>query len=216
MERIIKDKKELVKLIAFLAMCDGGLYKKSKNAYYAMNSTSLQYCEYAAAILSNLTGTTVVPRKDVNTDGYTRQQQYIVRTKSHPLLTKIHSYLYVDKYKTVPSHYLKLMDAECLAMLYMADGSICYKGSAISSVLLNTKRLTEGDNRLLAHYLELVFGIQSTINRQNKYSYIRIKGKSIYKFFQLITPHILSDFNYKLPDDRLLQYKQDDEIVCSS
>ena len=220
MERKIKDKKELIKLVSFLIMCDGGVYRfKNKNgnlnnAKFIINHTSKDYIEYCKNILENLTSVKIYNRKDYNVDGCTRLPQQRLETKCLPYFTNIRENLYNNGYKGISSHYLKLMDAECLAMLYMADGSIAYKGEAINSVTLNTKRLTEGDNKLLSNYIENIFNIKSTINRQNQYTYIRIKGKSIYKFFEIIKPFILNDFQYKIPNNELLlKYKQDDDIV---
>jgi len=220
MERKIENKKELIKLVSFLTMCDGGVYQiKNRhgnlgNARFIMNHTSGDYTNYAKNILENITNIKIYNRKDYNTDGYKRLPQKRLETQNHPYFTKIRENLYNNGYKGINSHYLKLMDAECLAMLYMADGSIGYKGDAINSVTLNTKRLTEGDNKLLSDYIFNIFGINSTINHQNQYTYVRIKGKSIYKFYEIIKPYILNDFIYKIPNDELLlKYKQDGEIV---
>lgn len=216
MERKITDKKELIKLVSFLTMCDGGVYKTSKtsSAKFIMNHTSNDYINFANEILSNITTVHINERKDYNVDNCNRLPQKRLSTRVHPYFTTIHERLYINGYKGINSHYLKLMDAECLAILYMADGSISYKGDAINSVTLNTKRLTEGDNGLLAKYIKLIFNIDSTINHQKQYTYIRIKGKSIYNFFEIIKPYVLGDFLYKFPNDRLLlKYKQDGEIV---
>lgn len=225
MERKIKDKKELVKLVSFLTMSDGGLYVKTKrkdgdtkncNPMFIMNTTSRGYADYAMSILSNITGTYITDRPDYNNDGYERSPQKRLITKRHPFFRPIWERTYRAGYKGLDTHALKLMDAECLAMLFMADGSIGYKGGAVNSVSLNTKRLTEGDNRFLSHCIEKKFGIRSTINRQKQFSYIRVKGKSIFKFFQIIRPYLLKDFLYKVPNDELLlKYKQDDDIVCT-
>jgi hypothetical protein len=96
----------------------------------------------------------------------------------------------------------------------MAEGSVSYKGNAINSVTINTKRLTEGDNKLLSDFIKLRFDIDCTVNKSKNISWIRVKGKSVYKFFEFIKPYILSDFLYKIPNDELLlKYKQDGEIV---
>lgn len=212
----IKNKKELTKLLSFLIMCDGGVYKTKdcKNFKFIMNTTSISYAKYAKSIIENITSVRIIDRPDYNTDGANRKQQYRVESKTHPVFTILRNRLYKNNYKTIDVHSLKLMDPECLAMLYMADGSISYKGEAINSVTLNTKRLTEGDNMLLISFIDKKFNIKSTLNRQNQYSYIRIKGKSLFKFFNIIKPFILQDFLYKIPNDKLLlKYKQDDDIV---
>ena len=221
MERRITDKKELVKLIGFLTLSDGGIYTRKNrhgnlnNGQFIMNHTSLDYINYAKSILENITSVIIRERKDYNNDGCNRKQQWRLETKSLPFLTKLKDLIYKGTYKGIPSHLLKLMDEECLAMMYMADGGFSVtKTGSISSVNLHTKRLTEGDNLLLSKYLKIRFNIDSTINKQNKYYYIRIKGTSIYHFFKLIKPYILNDFLNKVPNDKLLlRYKQDDDIV---
>lgn len=222
-KRIIKDKKELVKLVSFLTMCDGGLYVKTKrkdgdksncNPKFIMNHTSIDFSNYAKNILENVTSVVMDDRKDYNNDGFTRKVQKRLYSKNHPFFRPIWERIYNNGYKGLDTHSLKMMDAECLAMLYMADGSIGYKDESINSVTINTKRLTEGDNRLLIIYIKSIFNIECTINRQNQYTYLRVKGKDVYNFFLIIKPYILNDFNYKIPNDKLLQkYKQDDDIV---
>lgn len=225
MERIIKDKKELMKLASFLVMCDGGVYKRKhnrhgnfteSNAQFVMNSTSSQYISYAEAILRNITSVAITDRKDYNTDGCERLRQKRLETKRHPIFTKLHDRIYRSGYKGLDEIALKSMDSECLAMLYMADGSISFKEGSINSVTLNTKRLTRGDNEFLAKVIERRFGVVCTVNKQKQYTYLRVKGKSIYSFFEIIKPFILADFKYKVPNDELLsKYRQDDDIVCT-
>lgn len=223
MERKIKDKKELVKLVSFLTMCDGGLYVRTKrkdgdksncNPSFIMNTTSIDYANYCKSIIDNVTSCQILERKDYNTDGFERKDQSRLFSKTHPFFRPIWERIYRGGYKGLDSHALKMIDGECLAILYMADGCIGYKGDVINSVTINTKRLTEGDNRFLSFVIKKEFGIESTINRQSKYTYIRIKGKSIYKFFSTIKPFILESFKYKIPNDELLgKYIQDGDIV---
>lgn len=217
MVRNITDKKELIKLVSFLVMCDGGVYTQKVSYRFIMNHTSQQYIEYAKAILENVTSVSISERKDYNTDGCSRKPQQRLETKTHPIFNMLRERIYFNGYKSVDEHTLKLMDAECLAILYMADGGISYKDGAISSITLNTKRLTAGDNLLLSTYIYEKFGIESAINRQNQYSYLRVKSKHVYLFFNTIKEFILTDFSYKLPNDKLLSvYKErykDGEIV---
>ena len=47
--------------------------------------------------------------------------------------------------------------------------------------------------------LETQFGIHATLNRDKTYLRIRIAVRSVDRFVELIRPHLLNDFEYKLP-----------------
>jgi len=206
MGRKIKDKKEKMLLTSFAVMCDGGLYKryKSGNTVYILNTTSEDYALYVKDILENTTSVIIEDRTDYNTNGMNRKKQKRLYTKSHPFFTKLYNRIDNNGYKGIDVLAYKSINAECLAMLYMADGSISYKGEAISSVSLNTKRLTEGDNLHQAILIKERLGFEFSINKQNQYTYLRLKSKDVYKFFEDIKPYILPSFMYKIPDDLLL------------
>lgn len=202
---IIKDKKRLAKLIAYLIMGDGGVYTAHKNYFFAMNmvKTNLDYIEYAKSILENVTSITITDRPDYNTDGCDRQPQVRLQTRSHPVFTKKREQIYTGTYKGVCEHYLKMLDWETLAILYMCDGA-CTKYLAERAVnysynvTLNLKRLSEGDILLVKKYLKKNLGLEWNIQRHGKYRYLRLRTKDLDSFMQNIAPHILQSFKYKI------------------
>jgi len=203
----ISNKKELVKLLSYIVMGDGGLYvsKGCKNAYFAMNmkKDNVDYINFCQEVLGNLTGCKQYDRLPDSKDGSARKPQIRLQSKTHPELTKIRDRVYTDKYKGVDPHALKMLDAQALAILYMCDGSLVeYMGRGCVTpayhVTLNLKRLSYGDLFILKKALKEKLDLEWNINRQNSYYYLRLRTKDIEKFMQLVKPHVLPSFHYKI------------------
>jgi|GEM_PF-2552409 len=210
----IKDKKQLVKLISYIVMGDGGLYitPSCKNAKFIMNmkKENEDYVFFCKNILENLTGTNLYERKDYNSDGYNRKPQWRLESHSHPELTKIRDRIYTEKYKGIDPHALKMLDSEALAILYMCDGSLYVdmpeksnKGLVNPSynVHLNMKRLSYGDQFILKKALKERLDLEWNINRHGKYWHLRLRTKDVDKFMSLVAPYILPSFQYKLKEN---------------
>lgn len=222
MIRKIQDKKELYKLIAFLVMGDGGVYKstRGKNHCFVMNivEKNKDFSDYARDILENVTSTiqTYVVKDD------SRQNQYRLSTKVHPIFNEMRDQIYVNKYKSVSSHYLKLIDWESLAILYMSDGSMqsdfrpeIGMKSPSYSVTLNMTRLSEGDLLLLREVLLQKNMGMWNVCKAGKYFTLRLKNKFIPLFFSNISQYILPSFQCKVhPEYRTVNSeKSDGDIV---
>lgn len=207
------NKKELVKLISYIVMGDGGLYFPTKrtdgtNAQFIMNmkEENKDYIFFCKGVLEQLTGCRIAERKDYNADGCVRKPQLRLESNRHPLLTQIHSRVYTGKYKGVDPHALKMLDAEALAILYMCDGSFVIdkpnpkKGLINESynVTLNMKRLSYGDQFILKKALKEKLDLEFNINRQNEYYYLRLRVKDFNKFMEMVAPHVLPSFQYKI------------------
>lgn len=224
--RIIKDKKELMKLCSFITMGDGGVYPKGKNHSFSMNmkAENLDYINYCKDILENITSASIYNVKVSNKDGYNRKPLLKLQSKSHPYFNAIRERIYTDSYKGLDPHAFKLFDWECLAILYMCDGCLhryCRpeKGMKNESynVTLNLKRLSYGDQLFLKKQLKDKLGLEWNINRQGKYYYLRLRGKDIKAFMNGISKFILPSFSYKvLYDCPLTDNAEGGEIVCSS
>lgn len=210
-----RDKKELVKCISFMSTFDGGLYRRKNrhgnlnNAQFIMNmkKENADYIEWVVSTLSDITGVRVSERKDYNSDGCNRQPQYRVESRCHPFLSKIHSRIYINGRKVIDPHMLKLLDAECLAIIFMTDGSVCERGY----VNLNTKGFSYADNMLLGKTIYEKLGIRCNVNRQSQYYYLRVPVKDSGKFFETVYPYVCPSFYYKL--ERLAPHYEGDEIV---
>jgi hypothetical protein len=224
MERIITDKKELIKLISYLSMADGGLYLPNRkdrtnanvNASFIMNMKAIHmdYALYSKAILDNVTSVRILNKKDYNVDGYSRQPQFRLETNRHPMFTQIRERIYTGKYKGLDPHYLKLLDWETLAILYMSDGCRSKSGEYFN-VTLNLKRLSYGDLNQLKDTLKDLLFLEWNINRQNNYYYLRLRRTSEDRMFENIASFILPSFQYKIPESfrTISSNILDDDIV---
>lgn len=217
--RIISDKKELMKLCSFIVMGDGGVYYSSKgggNCGFIMNmkKSNIDYVELCSDILSNVTSTKISDRTMSNNDGCNRQPQVTLTTPKHPFFTKLRERIYIDKYKGIDPHALKLLDFEALSFLYMSDG--CFNinftnGSSIEkpayNLTLNMKRLSYGDQMLLKNALKNKLDLEFNIQRSKEFYYLRLRTKDIRKFMDGIRPYITPSFSYKILDEMPLKNK---------
>ena len=214
---MITDKKQLTKLISFFTMGDGGVYyngklsKKTKepvgNCCFIMNMKSEHedYIEHVCNTIKSITSCTISPRKLQN-DGYNRKPQSTVRSSRHPYFTKLRERIYTGNYKGLDSHYLKLLDGEALAILYMCDGSLFIEKPGrvprlknnSYNVTLNLKRLSEGDLLMLKKLLKDKLDLEFNLQRQYKYRFLRLRCKDVEKFMKIINPYIFPSFRYKM------------------
>jgi len=200
---------------------DGGLYRvnNTTNAQFIMNmrKENLDYVEWVASVLNEFTGTRLVDRKDYNTDGCTRAAQVRLESNRHPFLTKLHDRIYIDKKKVIDPHMLKLMDAEALAIIFMADGGVSIEDrfkNLHCYINLHTKGFSYHDNLALGKAIYDKLGINTTVHRHNKYFYLNIPKKSHIDFIKTVLPHICESFMYKL--EKLAPVYPDEEIVWPS
>lgn len=202
------DKKQLVKLLSFFIMGDGGVYVKKLNASFIMNmkAVHLDYIEWVEATLNEFVGTSKKDRKDYNTDGCTRQPQIRLESKTHPLLTTLRDRIYTDGYKGLDPHAMKLLDWEAMAILYMCDGCLHedkpnpQKGLKNSSwnLSLNMKRLSYGDQLMLKKIIKENLDVEFNINRHGKYYYLRLRSKDVERFCRGVQTYIKPSFLYKI------------------
>lgn len=202
------DKKQLVKLVSYMATFDGGLYKRStnSNAMFIMNmrEENRDYIEWVKATLEQVTSCRLSNRKDYNTDGWNRNPQLRLESRCHPFFTSIWGRIYTAKSgKIIDPHMLKLMDAEALAIIFMCDGgSRIYKANRSvnfsTDISLNTKGFGYHDNLALSKSIFSKLHIKSIINRHNQYWYLRINTKDHQRFVDTVKPYIKPSFFYKL------------------
>lgn len=197
--------KDLTKLIYFYSTFDGGLYygSQSVNASFVMNmkKENLDYVQNVEKALTDFGIGCSIKDRVLQEDGFNRKPQVTLRSKSHPKLTKIHERIYIDKHKVIDPHMLTMLDAEALAIIYMADGSCVYDKrcpNAKPNVSLNTKGFSYGDNMLLKKAIKDVFDLEFNIQRQNQYWYLRLRSKDVDAFFELVRDFVTPSFSYKL------------------
>lgn len=211
------DKKQIVKLISYMATFDGGIYlpnpkgksNKNVNAHFIMNmrAENRDYLEWVKEALDTFTSAKIEDRPDYNKDGFNRAPQLRLQSRRHPFLTKIRNRVYIDRHKVIDPHMLKLMDAEALAIIFMADGGSCLDkrwDTPHARLSLNTKGFSYNDNMAISKSIYDKFGIRSTVCRHNKYYYINIKAADNMLFINTVAPYIKKSFLYKL--ERIAPY----------
>ncbi len=204
------DKKELYKIVSYLIMGDGGVYYSGKECRFVMNmlKANSDYIYFANEILQNITSTNVF---DVNDKREGRKETICLMSKSHPLFTQMREQIYTEKYKGLSPHYLKMLDWQSLALLYMSDGGLYIDKANQKRELINDsysislfmKRLSYGDQFILKKQLEKM-GMMWNIIRAGKYFYLRLRNKDINIFSENISPFIFKSFQYKIiPEFRM-------------
>ena len=200
----ITDKKELVKLISFLAMGDGSIHKNggSKNNVFSMSMVEdhEDFLLWVKGILENVTSCNIM----FNKRDLPRKNTYKVQTLSHPFFNDLRDRIYVNTYKSIDKHALKLLDFNALAILYMCDGSLgkhFYDKNkpATYTTTLNLCRLSYGDQLLLKKTLKDKLDLEWNIVKTNKKYYsLRLRMKDFDKFMNGIAPYMFESFKYKL------------------
>lgn len=197
--------KELSKKLYYFSTFDGGLYlvDSSTNAKFIMNMKK-ENSDYVEKVRDTLVeagiGCSIKDRK-LQDDGFNRQPQITLSSSNHPKLTTIRDRIYIDGKKVIDPHMLTMMDAEALAIIYMADGSRVFdkrSPNAKPNITLNTKGFSYGCNYLLKKALKEKLDLEFNIQRQNNYWYLRLRSKDIDKFYEIVSPHILKSFGYKI------------------
>lgn len=211
--------KEVTKLLSYMSTFDGGLYKRNKNAYFSMNmrEANRDYVEWVCEVLNTFVSAKIKPRNDVNTDGYSREPQVNLLSKSHPKLTTLHSRIYIGNHKVIDPHMLKLMDAETLAIIFMADG--CARldtrpKNPHGSIQLFTCGFSYADNMSLSKAIFEKLGIRTNVRKHGNYWKLAVPSKDVITFCEVVTPYLCDSFLYKI--ERIAPYlllKGGEEIV---
>ncbi len=197
--------KELSKRLYYFSTFDGGLYitGKCSNAKFIMNmrGENKDYVEKVKQALEEADiGCRLYDRKDYNNDGFERKPQIRLESKTHPKLTTICERIYIDGKKVIDPHMLTLMDAEALAIIFMADGGryVDKRCNATPSYKLHTKGFSYGDNWLLKKAIKEKLDLEFNINRHGKYWFLSLRSKDSAKFEEIVSPYVLPSFSYKL------------------
>jgi hypothetical protein len=197
--------KELSKRLYYFSTFDGGLYVTGKcvNARFIMNmrKDNIDYVEKVKQTLEEADiGARIADRKDYNTDGCARSEQVRLESKAHPKLTTIWERVYLDGRKVIDPHMLTLLDAEALAIIFMADGGryVDKRCNATPSYNLHTKGFSYGDNWLLKKAIKEKLDLEFNIYRHGKYWYLSLRAKDSAKFEEIVSPYVLPSFSYKL------------------
>ena len=174
-------------LIVGTLLGDGAMRCKV-NALIEINHSAEQrvYVDWKHQQLAELVGTPPKPR-----NGRGGRVAYRFTTLSRPELTPYFRAFYPNGKKVVPPVTLTPI---ALAVWFMDDGSKSYR-----ALYLNTQQFELEDQMRLLEMLKVQFGIHATLNRDKTYHRIRIAVRSVDRFVELIRPHLLNSFEYKIP-----------------
>ena len=205
------NEKQLSKLLYYFSSFDGGVYPSGNNCRFVMNmrEENLDYIEWVEKTINELTSTskhTVIQRGN-------RKPLINLISKTHPKFSVIRERLYIDSKKVLDPHQLTLMDAEALAIIFMADGGTGLDKGKYPEIKLHTKGYSYFDNLALSKAIYDKLGIRTTVNRHNQYYFLRVKTADLELFSSTISPFVLPSFSYKF--ERLTPEKGSD-IVCAS
>lgn len=166
---------------------DGAMRCKT-NALLEINHSFIQrsYVEWKFKHLSHLVAT---PPKLRNGNGGRIAYRFV--TRSLPELTPFYDLFYGRGRKRIPELELSPLS---LAVWFMDDG--CRSRSA---VYLNTQQFDSDSQIRALNMLKQQWDINATLNRDKSYFRIRIRTRSMARFRDLIIPHLLPEFRYKLP-----------------
>lgn len=174
-----------------------------------MREENLDYIEWVEKTINEFTSTskhTVIQRGN-------RKPLINLISKTHPKFSVIRERLYIDSKKVLDPHQLTLMDAEALAIIFMADGGTGLDKGKYPEIKLHTKGYSYFDNLALSKAIYDKLGIRTTVNRHNQYYFLRVKTADLELFISTISPFVLPSFSYKF--ERLTPEKGSD-IVCAS
>ena len=210
--------KDLNKRLYYFSMFDGHLEKVNGNARLrvSMLEEHLDYLDVLSTALDELSiGHSMYLPKII---GKSRNQLICLQTKQHPILTKIHSRLYASGKKAIEPHMLTMLDAEALAIAFMADGSRrvdARSASARPEYRLHTNSWTYGDCWMFKKLLKDIFDLEFNTDKTGKEGQfnLRLRLKDSEVFERIVAPFVLPSFQYKLGRQAP---EMGDDIVCSA
>lgn len=205
------NEKQLSKLLYYFSSFDGGVYPSGNHYRYVMNmrEENKDYINWVRSTLEEFTSCNVykVPQRG------NRKPLLCLISKVHPKFATIRERLYLsDGKKVLDPHQLTLLDAEALAIIFMADGGTHLDKGKYPEIKLHTKGYSYFDNLALSKAIYESTGVKTTVNKHNQYFFLRVKTADLQLFITTVTPYLLPSFLYKL--ERLAP-EMGDDIVCA-
>lgn len=176
--------------------------KTSLNAYMRIQHglKAAEYLKHKADILRELTELTV---GDVGG----KYPGVYVRTKNHPIYTRLRELAYPGSKKTVSKTWVNWLTVQGLAIWYMDDGCL-QKSYSVNKggrrriyrrqIFLNTCSFTLEENQILIELIKERFGITFRVKLFGNYYRLFIGATEANPFIELVRPYIVPCMEYKL------------------
>jgi hypothetical protein len=179
---------EVQQAIVIGTLLGDGAMRCKTNALLEINHGWRQrgYVDWKFGHLAELVATPPKARK-----GNGGRVAYRFVTRSLPVLTPYFDLFYKGGQKCVPELELSPL---AMAVWFMDDG--CRSRNA---VYLNTQQFDVASQRVLLRFLREQWGVVGALNRDKSYYRLRISVEGTRRFAQVIEPHLLAQFRYKLP-----------------
>ena len=187
-----------------------GQESAKRNSKYSLKQLSIHrdYVEWQRDILSNITSTTIDFVDSYRDNrGFICNAQCVLNTRVHPLFTEMRHRLYSNGRKVIDPHYLKMLDWESFATMYMDNGWIENKQTETKGiwtrVSIATMAYSYADNKMLRDYMAEKYNLHFDVDHKKSRSgemhfYLRnTKERALY-FLDNISRYVLPSFEYKL------------------
>lgn len=209
---------EVIKIVHASILGDGFFYKVDQtnnkaNTHFMLKQTGHDdYINWMANKLESVTRVTIsTVDAYVDKRGYNIAEQKVLKTMRHPFYKTMYNRLYshVDHthIKRLDPHYLKLVDWQSLAMIYMDDGWIDVSENKIKDdyirISLSTHCFSYFENLTLRQLLAEKFGIHGEVKHHKQKSgnilyFLQFKQDNAKRFLEGVKPFIFPSFEYKL------------------
>lgn len=165
-----------------------GYMRKKTNAHLQITHSIKQkeYVDWKYLMLKNITSS--APKVYLGNEG---RIGYRFFTRSIPELTEIYQKYYQSSEKVVTN--ITYLSPIVLAVWYMDDGSKSYR-----SCYFNCQKFNRFSQMNLIKSLERL-GLQTALNKDKKYTRIRVRTSSTPRLMDLIKPYVIESMRYKIP-----------------
>ncbi|MBI4656345.1 MAG: hypothetical protein HY746_06315 [Elusimicrobia bacterium] len=135
-----------------------------------------------------------VERYDCRTD----KTYCSMRFYTKAVLKEFRMRFYKEK-KILPEDLGEFLDPLAIAVWFMDDGS---RGARTPrGLVFNTSGYSAEEQKFLQKLLAEKFGVQMSVHKVGKGFQLYVKAESFDRFKELISPHLIAEMRYKIPDD---------------
>ena len=185
------------KLLAGMAIGDG--YLRYNTLYVIHSENQVDYVEWKAQLLENVTGKTVKRfTKQQIVDGKLRKA--VGFSFSHPYIGTIRKRLYKDGKKVINAKFLSKVSDEGIAIWYMDEGSFYNKkrnGRVHSKELVISTYCSSTEVEAIISFFKERYGVHMTVKRNKGLCSVRCGKKNALVLLDSIRQYSCPTMNYK-------------------